>query len=428
MSQQPVPDYLLPDSITVSSKGELEIGGCGVIDLAEEYGTPLMIYEEDHIRKRLAEAGNSFDAASYATKAFLCKHIARLATEENLLLDVASFGEMMVVLKAGIDPSNLVFHGNNRSLKEMALALENQVGKIVIDSDNDIYNLESLLDSGIGGDKPINVLIRVTPGIQANTHDFVKTGHKESKFGFSVSTKAANFAIEHLLASKFFNLLGLHFHIGSQIFELDSYKLAIMNVAELMTRYELSELCIGGGLGIPYVTGDPVISITQWASEIKNYVKTLLPSSVKITAEPGRSIVGLAGITVYKIGVIKKVSENKTYVAVDGGMSENPRPMIYGSNYEAFLPRAFRESRPEPVTVVGKHCESGDIIVKNGYLPADFSSKDYLAVPATGAYSYSMASNYNRLPRPAVVFVKSGEAKLVIRRETVDDMLSTDMC
>jgi diaminopimelate decarboxylase len=426
MIQKPIPDYLLPDNSTSDSQGTLEVSGVNLCDVAEQYGTPVIVYDEDHIRARLKEAKDGFDLVAYASKAFTCKSLCKIVQEEGLSLDVASLGEMIVALKAGVDPAKLVFHGNNRSFKELASAIEYGVGKIVLDSYQDIFNLESLLSSGIGG-KRLNVLLRLTPGVEANTHQYVKTGQEDSKFGFPLMSKELSSVIEKLLKSKELNLLGIHFHIGSQVFKLDSYEAAIQAVAEFLSKYELEELCVGGGLGVPYVTGDPVIKISDWALAIKKYASENLSADIKISAEPGRAIVASAAVTVYKIGVIKKIDSVRTYVAVDGGMFDNPRPMIYGSKYEAFLPRAFRDERTEKVTVVGKHCESGDVLVKDAYLPGDYTVGDYLGIPVTGAYTFSMASNYNKMPRPAVVFVRQGEVYPVIRRETIDDLLLTDL-
>jgi diaminopimelate decarboxylase len=272
------------------------------------------------------------------------------------------------------------------------------------------------------------VLIRVTPGVEAHTHEYVMTGQEDSKFGFSVASGAAAEAVERLRKLPGLELVGVHAHIGSQIFRLDSFEKEVEVLAGFFVPLGLPELVIGGGLGVAYVEGEDAPTLMQWAGHVREACATSgIPDDVRITAEPGRSIVAAAAITVYRVGTIKDLPGIRTYVAVDGGMSDNPRPVLYGSGYEAFLPRAADAERPRTVTIVGKHCESGDVIVRDARVPADLEVGDLLATPVTGAYGHSMASNYNKVPRPPVVFVRDGAARVVVRRETYDDLLRLDV-
>ena len=419
----PLPRYLLPDSAVID-RGRLSIGGCDTLDLAKQFGTPLFVYDEDHLRTRCREAVAAFGyGVAYATKAFLCKAMARLADEENMHLDVATGGELWVALEAGIPAERLVFHGNNKSPAELTLALESGVGRIVVDSFDELRRLE---ERTAGRRTPVRVLIRITPGIEAHTHQFVSTGHDDTKFGFPVSTAAADRAVEQARRSPALELVGLHAHIGSQVFRLASFEAAARVVARVAAPYDLPELSLGGGLGVPYVEGESAPSITEWGQAI---VAACRAEGVtgRVTAEPGRAIVASAAVTLYTAGTIKEIPGTRTYVAVDGGMSDNPRPVLYGSGYEAFLPRAVDASRPRLVRIVGKHCESGDVLVRDAWLPDDLIVDDVVATPVTGAYGHSMGSNYNKVLRPAVVFCRKGDARLVVRRETYDDLLITDL-
>jgi diaminopimelate decarboxylase len=358
-----------------------------------------------------------------ATKAFLCKAMAKLAHEEGMHLDVATGGELWVALQAGVPAESLVFHGNNKSPTELSLALEAGVGRIVIDSFDELRRLEELTS---GRHQPVSVLIRITPGVEAHTHEFVSTGQDDTKFGFTVSTGAADQAIALAGASPVLDLVGLHAHIGSQVFRLASFEEAARVVARAAAPYELSELSLGGGLGVPYVVGESAPSIPEWGRAI---IAACRDEGVtgRVTAEPGRAIVATAAVTLYAAGTIKDIQGTRTYVAVDGGMSDNPRPVLYGSGYEAFLPRAADALRSRAVRIVGKHCESGDVLVREAWLPEDLAVGDIVATPVTGAYGHSMGSNYNKVLRPAVVFCREGEARLVVRRETYDDLLITDL-
>jgi len=271
------------------------------------------------------------------------------------------------------------------------------------------------------------VLVRVTPGVEAHTHEFVRTGQEDSKFGFGLASGAAAEAVARLRSLPGVRLTGVHAHIGSQIFRVESFADEVEALISFFRPLALDELCVGGGLGVAYVAGEVAPTLTEWAQVVHATCRAAgLPAKVRITAEPGRSIVATAGLTLYRVGTIKELPGLRTYVAVDGGMSDNPRPVLYDSGYEAFLPRAPRASRPRPVRVVGKHCESGDVVVSDARLPADTSVGDVLATPVTGAYGYSMASNYNKVPRPAVVFVADGVARVVVRRETDEDLVRLD--
>ena len=420
-----LPLGLLPDSAQVDGSGRLAIGGCDVLELAAEYGTPLFVYDEEHIRTRCRRAVEAFgDTAVYAAKAFLCRAMARLAHEEGMRLDVSTLGELAVAVAAGVPGDRLVVHGNNKSETELRAALEARAGMIVVDSFDELVKLESLVD---GGDlEPPAVMLRITPGVEAHTHEFTRTGNDDSKFGFTVSTGAATAAVRRIESSPFLDLVGIHAHIGSQVFRAESFTEAVEIVARFTAPLGVDELSIGGGLGVPYVEGESAPSISEWAETIHIGARRA-GFDGRIWAEPGRAIVASAAITLYRVGTIKDLPGIRTYVAVDGGMSDNPRPVLYGSGYEAFLPRATTADRRRAVRVVGKHCESGDILVRQAMVPDDLAVGDILATPVTGAYGHSMGSNYNKVLRPPVVFVADGAARLVIRRETVADLLATDL-
>jgi diaminopimelate decarboxylase len=420
----PLPPHLLPDSAAVDGTGALSIGGCRVADLAEEYGTPLFVYDEAHLRARCREAVGAFpDGVAYAAKAFLCRAMAALAHEEGMLLDVASGGELHVALSAGVPAERLVLHGNNKDDGELAAALAAGVGRIVVDSFDELDRLERLVPAA-AMQRP-KVLVRITPGVEAHTHEFVRTGQVDSKFGFGVASGAAAAALARAAASPAVDLLGVHVHIGSQVFVADFFHQAIDVIAPFVRDLGLPELSMGGGLGVAYVEGEDAPTITEWAASIRDACAAAGMTG-RLTAEPGRAIVASAAITVYRVGTIKELPGIRTYISVDGGMSDNPRPVLYGSGYETFLPRATLAPRPRVVTVVGKHCESGDVLVRDGRVPEDLVVGDLLATPVTGAYGHSMGSNYNKVPRPAVVFVAGGEARLAVRRETYDDLVRND--
>ena len=419
----PIPRYLLPDTSAVTD-GRFSVGGCDVLELAEEFGTPLFVYDEDHLRARCREAVAAFgDGVAYATKSFLCTAMARLAHEEGMHLDVATGGEMHVARRAGVPADRLVFHGNNKSDAELQTALEEGVGRIVVDSFDEIDRLEALHREGLAR---ATVLVRITPGGEAHTHEYIATGQDDTKFGFTVSSGAADLAIDRIRTSPAFKLAGIHAHIGSQVFRLDSFVEATRVIAGIAKRFDVEELSLGGGLGVAYVEGETAPTITEWAEAIRNTLNSARITA-RLAAEPGRAIVAGAAVTLYRVGTIKDLPGIRTYVAVDGGMSDNPRPVLYGSGYETFLPRAVEAERSRAVTVVGKHCESGDVLVRDGFAPADLAVGDILATPVTGAYGHSMGSNYNKILRPAVVFCRAGEARLVVRRETYEDLTRLDV-
>ena len=420
----PVPPHLLPDTASIDADGHLSVGGVRVADLAAEFGTPLFVYDEAHLRARCREAVETFgDGVAYATKAFLCVAMARLAHEEGMHLDVATLGELHVADVAGVPADRCVLHGNNKSIDELRTAMERGVGRIVIDSFDELDRIDMIhADTGLVAD----ALIRITPGIEAHTHEFIATGQDDSKFGFTVSTGVAQRAIDRAQASDAVELMGIHAHIGSQVFAVGSLGKAAAAIGEIAVAHDFAEMSVGGGLGVPYVEDERAPTIAEWGKVVTDACAAAGVTAT-ISAEPGRSITAAAAVTLYSVGTIKRLDGIRTYVSVDGGMSDNPRPVLYGSGYETFLPRAVGADRPETVTVVGKHCESGDVLVREGLLPADVEVGDILATPVTGAYGHSMGSNYNKVLRPPVVFVRDGDARLVVRRETYDDLTRLDV-
>lgn len=420
----PLDQDLLPDNAVVGDDGRLSIGGCDLLDVAHEFGTPLFVYDEQHLRDRCREAVAAFPGGvAYATKAFLCVAMARLAHEEGMHLDVATGGELHVALTAGVPAEKLVMHGNNKSLAELAMARTAGVGRIVVDSFDELERLTLLhQDDGLAP----QVLLRITPGIEAHTHEFVMTGQEDSKFGFGLHSGAAGRAIELAASSPAVDLVGIHMHIGSQVFVAESFHDAVEAMAPFVEAHDLPEFCIGGGLGVPYVEGESAPSITEWGTAIQDGCRDA-GIAARITAEPGRSIAAAAAVTLYTVGTVKDIPGVRTYVSVDGGMSDNPRPVLYGSGYETFLPRSADAARTKGVRVVGKHCESGDLLVREGWVPDDLAVGDVLATPVTGAYGHSMGSNYNKILRPAVVFCRDGDARLVVRRESFDDLVRNDV-
>ena len=417
MSHGPIPRSLLPDSTELSEIGT-SIGGCNVAELAAEFGTPLFIYDEATVRARCREAVAGFDkGVAYASKAFLCGAMARLAIEEGLYLDVATGGEYDIARRAGVPASRLILHGNNKALPDLTRALDEGVHRIVVDSFDEIERLTSLVPA-----REVHCLVRVTPGVEAHTHEFVQTGQEDSKFGFSIASGDARRAITQLQGLPRVTVHGVHAHIGSQIFETEGFLASLRVLVDFVRHDAFDELCVGGGLGVAYVEGEAALTITEWARALREAATALgLSPNVRLTAEPGRAIVAQAGLTVYRVGTIKHVAA-RSYLSIDGGMSDNPRPVLYGSGYEVFDVAHPLAARTAPYRVVGSHCESGDLIVDEGWLPAATGVGSLVATPVTGAYGYAMASTYNRMPRPAVVFVADGRARLVLRRETFDDL------
>ncbi len=421
-----IPISLLPDTAAIGVDGWLTIGGCSIRDLAAEFGTPVFVYDEAHLRARCAEAVAAFGAgnAVYASKAFLCKAMARLAWEEGMRLDVATGGELAIALAAGVPAHDCVLHGNNKSDAELTMAIQSRIGQVVVDSFDELDRLDALHAAGVGPTP--DVLLRITPGVHAHTHEFIATGQDDSKFGFNLGNGDAMRAVERAQRSSAVNLVGLHCHIGSNVFAASSFALAADVMARFAAPLGLPELVLGGGLGVAYVAGEEAPSITQWGHVLRDACESL-GVTARVCVEPGRSIVASAAMTVYTVGTVKHIPGIRTYVSVDGGMSDNPRPVLYGSGYEAFLPRAPLAERPRSARLVGKHCESGDVLLFEARLPDDLVVGDLLATPVTGAYGRSMGSNYNAITRPPVVFAADGEARLVIRRETIDDLLATDV-
>jgi diaminopimelate decarboxylase len=420
-----VPLSLLPDTAAVLPDGSLSIGGCSVVDVATEHGTPVFIYDETHLRARCREAVAAFgpERAVYATKAFLCKAMARLAYDEGMLLDVSSGGEMYVALAAGVPADALTFHGNNKSVEELRTAIAAGVRHIVVDSFDELDRLDALHAEGVGVP---SVLARITPGVHAHTHEFIATGQDDSKFGFNLGNGDAQRAVDRMRRSASVELVGVHCHIGSNVFAASNFAKAAEVMAGFAVPLDLPELVLGGGLGVAYVEGEEAPTITQWGNVLLDACGALGVRS-RVSVEPGRAIVADAAITVYTIGTIKHIPGVRTYVAVDGGMSDNPRPVLYGSGYEAFLPAAVAAPRGLPARLVGKHCESGDVLIFDAAIPAITTVGDLIATPVTGAYGRSMASNYNMLTRPPVVFVADGAARLVIRREAMEDLVRCDV-
>jgi diaminopimelate decarboxylase len=401
-----------PIGTRLRDSGRLEVGGCDLIELAREFGTPAYVYAEDDIRARARAYMDAFGAHSerfevvYASKAFPCTAVYRLLADEGLSCDVASGGELHLALLGGFAPERIYMHGNNKSEAELAYAIEQGVGHIVIDSFHELERLERAAPEGQ------KVLLRVTPGIKPSTHDYIATGQEDSKFGFNVDDVPA--AIERV---ERLDLCGLHAHLGSQIFELEPYE-KLAEVLTAMGDYPL--LNLGGGLGIAYTGEDEPPSIESYAEALLRGA----PEGVTVLCEPGRSLVGNAGVTVYTVGTVKEIAGVRTYVAVDGGMSDNLRPMLYGARYEAEI--ADRIGGGTLCTVAGKHCESGDILVRDVELDNP-APGDVLVMPATGAYGHAMANNYNAIPRPPVVFCKDGDARVVVRRETYEDLSLRDV-
>ncbi|MFM1752241.1 MAG: diaminopimelate decarboxylase [Actinomycetota bacterium] len=432
MSTRPIPLRLLPDTSQIADDGSLIIGGCSITELAEQYGTPLFVYDEEHLRSRCREAVDTFgrDQVIYASKAFLCSAMASLVHEEELLIDVATGGELFVALHAGVPAERCVLHGNNKNLAELRMALtagsQSQerpgVRHIVIDSFDEIDRLQILRDEGLPMPR---VMIRVTPGIHAHTHDYIATGQDDSKFGFNLANGDATRAVERVQSSGCCELIGLHCHIGSNVFAVESFARAAQVMADFARQFGLPELTMGGGLGVAYTESEEAPTITSWGSAILDACAAS-GLQARISVEPGRSIVASAAITVYQVGTIKDIAGIRTYVSVDGGMSDNPRPVLYGSGYEAFKVAEVTANRGKSARIVGKHCESGDILIFDANLPESIQVGDLIATPVTGAYGHSMASNYNKMLRPAVVFVKNGKSRLVVRRETYEDLVRLD--
>jgi diaminopimelate decarboxylase len=436
MAEQAQPDTVTRDRIAdsavlpigsrVNERGHLEVGGCDLIELVEEHGTPAYVYAEDDLRARARAYREAFERRGvdgevlFASKAFPATAAYRLFAEEGLSVDVASGGELHIALAAGFDPARIHMHGNNKTDEEILMAARAGIGHLILDSFDEIERCERLLES------PMRVLIRVTPGIKPSTHDFITTGQLDSKFGFGMGDgDDAARAIERVLASDKLDLVGLHAHIGSQIFELEPYRLAIAALGDLAGDW-CEVVDVGGGLGVAYTTEDAPPAIDDYVGVKVEGVRAVFGEGVRMLIEPGRSLVANAGLTAYRVGTVKEVPGIRTYVAVDGGMSDNLRPMLYGSRYEALIADRAAAEPDTLVTVAGMHCESGDVLVRDAML-ADPAVGDVLVTPATGAYGHAMANNYNGVTRPPVIFCAAGEARVVVRRETFDDLTARDV-
>ena len=415
----------------VNEPGHLEIGGCDVADLAAEFGTPAYVYAEDDLRARARGYLDAFRAHGgdfeviYASKAAPVSAIYRLFADAGLAIDVASGGELHMAVRAGCEPARIYLHGNNKTRAELELAIEVGVGHVIVDSFDEIERLDGLLDA------PQDVLIRVTPGIRADTHSYIQTGQLDSKFGFGLEDGLAARAIEAIRAARNLRLVGLHAHIGSQIFELEPYVKTIEALGALAddTGLEADEfrlLNVGGGLGIAYSADDDPPPIASYVDVKVEGVRRVFDPVPKILVEPGRSLVGNGGVTLYEVGTVKEIPGVRTYVAVDGGMSDNLRPMLYGARYEALIANRAAEAPDTHVTVAGMHCESSDVLIRDAVLAAP-QIGDLLVTPATGAYGHSMANNYNGIARPPVIFCKDGDARVVVRRETWEDLVARDV-
>ena len=427
---------LWPRNVARGPGGALTVAGLDVRDLAAEYGTPAYVLDEDDLRERCREFRAAFPDADvyYAGKAFLCRAVVRMIAEEGMFLDVCTGGELATALSAGMPPERIGFHGNNKSVAELTRAVDAGVGRIIVDSFTEIDRLSELARER--GVRP-KVLVRVTVGVEAHTHEFIATAHEDQKFGFSLAGGAAAAAAFKILDEDVLELRGLHSHIGSQIFDASGFEVSARRVLALQSQIrdargvELPELDLGGGFGIAYTTQDDPASPHDLAKRLRKIVDGECAAEnlavPHLSVEPGRAIVGPAVFTLYQVGTVKDVDGLRTYVSVDGGMSDNIRTALYDASYSATLANRTSTAQPMLARVVGKHCESGDIVVKDEFLPADVQPGDLVAVPGTGAYCRSMASNYNHVPRPPVVAVREGRARLIVRRETEDDLLALDV-
>lgn len=434
-----------PKNLIRDDHGVVSVAGVSVAELAAEFGTPLFVIDEDDFRSRCREIASAFgggEHVDYASKAFLCAEIARWVHQEGLSLDVATGGELAVALHADFPAERITVHGNNKSVDELTAAVAAGVGHIVVDSEIEIERLEAVAGAaGVVQD----VLVRVTPGVEAHTHEFISTAHEDQKFGLSLASGAALEAVRRVFATENLRLVGLHCHVGSQIFDVSGFEIAARRLLGLLRDIvaefgvektaQTDILDLGGGLGISYLPSDNPPPMQELADKLKAIVANEsaavgLPTPT-LVVEPGRAIAGPGTITLYEVGTVKDVAvsadEHRRYVSVDGGMSDNIRPALYDAEYDARLVSRISDAPAVLARIVGKHCESGDIIVRDTWVSEDLGPGDLLAVAATGAYCYSMSSRYNLLRRPAVVAVKDGSARLILRRETVEDLLSLEV-
>lgn len=434
-----------PRNTTRDEAGVVGVAGIPLTHLAQEYGTPLFVIDEDDFRSRCRETATAFGGGAhvhYAAKAFLCSEIARWIDEEGLCLDVCTGGELAVALHANFPPERIALHGNNKSIAELIAAVKSGVGHIIVDSLVEIERLDAIAaEAGIIQD----VLVRLTVGVEAHTHEFISTAHEDQKFGLSVVSGAAMTAVRRIFATDHLRLVGLHSHIGSQIFDVAGFEIAAHRVVGLLRDIvaefgpektaQISTVDLGGGLGISYLPSDDPPPIAELAVKLSAIVSNEsmavgLPVP-KLVVEPGRAIVGPGTITVYEVGTVKDVdvsaTTNRCYVSIDGGMSDNVRTALYDARYDVRLASRASDAPAMLARIVGKHCESGDVVVRDAWVPDDVRPGDLLAVAATGAYCYALSSRYNMIGRPAVVAVRAGKARLILRRETVEDLLSLEV-
>lgn len=428
------------EHLQINSQGHLTIGGCDTVQLAEQFGTPLYVMDENQIRRNCRSYQSSFEKhykgkgmTVYASKAFNCKAICRIIEEEGLGLDVASGGELYTAIQAGFPAARIHFHGNNKTEQEIRLALEYEIGHFIADNLTELQTIDRLASEA---GKVAHVSLRIKPGIDAHTHSFIQTGQIDSKFGFALETGEAMEAVKSALKYKNIDLKGVHCHIGSQIFESSPFVLAaevmLQFIADIKkeTGIEIEELNLGGGFGIHYAEEDAPLPYDQYMELVSTAVfhkcDELGLKVPFIFIEPGRSMVGETGITLYQVGGIKKIPDVRTYVSINGGMTDNPRYILYQAKYTALIANKANQPAETKVTIAGKCCESGDLIQENTLIQKP-EVGDILAVLSTGAYNYSMASNYNRNPRPAVVMVKDGEPRVVVRRESYEDLIRNDL-
>ena len=427
-------------NLSVNEKGHLTIGGLDTADLAQKYGTPLYVMDDDLLRENCRSFKQSIDRCyggkglvCYASKVFCCKEMYRIMMSEDMGLDVVSAGELYTAASVGFPMEKVCFHGNNKTDEELSMALEQNVGRIVVDN---IFELERLNRLACERGAKANIMFRIKPGIDAHTHDFVRTGQIDSKFGFALETGEAFEAVKKAISLEHIELLGLHCHIGSQIFDIDPFVLAAEVMMNFIARirdelgYEIKELDLGGGFGIKYTDADSPVPYDSYMEKVSEKVKAVCAEKNLnlpfILIEPGRSIAGPAGITLYTVGGIKHIPNIRTYISVDGGMGDNPRYALYKSKYDFVNALRASEPKSETVTVAGKCCESGDLLGEGAPIQQT-EEGDIIAVLATGAYNYSMSSNYNRIPKPPVVMVKDGTSRVIVKRETLEDIVRNDI-
>lgn len=428
------------DCLNVNEKGHLEIGGCDTIDLAEKYGTPLYVVDENEIRKNcrafvksIEDNYNGHGTVAYASKAFSCMEMYRICKQENMSIDTVSAGEIYTALKAGFPAERIYFHGNNKTLNEIEFALDNNIGRIVVDNLTELEKIEKAAEKR---NITAKIMFRIKPGIDAHTHSFIRTGQIDSKFGLALENGEAMVGVKRALALKNVELCGLHCHIGSQIFDISPFELAAEVMMDFIAKIkeetgaEIKELNLGGGFGIKYTGEDKPAPYSDYMNRVAAVIKKKAEEHSMelpfIIIEPGRSIAGAAGITLYTVGAVKEIENVRTYVSIDGGMTDNPRYILYQSTYEILCANKANEPKTEKITLAGKCCESGDLIQENAMIQKVVPG-DTIAVLSTGAYNYSMASNYNRIGRPAVVMTNNGESRIIVKRESFEDLVRNDV-